>query len=186
MEPQRLALAITGAPGSGKSSTGRELAALMGAALLDLDTLTNPMVDVVMDALGGQGYDDARVAPLMRRARYECLIGAAEDSLRAGTSVVMVAPFTAERSDLQAWSTLSGRLEAAGGQPQLVWVQIGPEELAHRLTLRQASRDRSKLDDLDAYISQVDLDPPQVPHLAVDATDSAWDQALTLWRRLLP
>jgi predicted kinase len=180
----RPAIALTGPPGSGKSSTGRELATRLGAALLDLDTLTNPLVDVVLDSLGGQGYDDRRVAPLVRDARYDCLVGVAQECLRVGAAVVMVAPFTTERKDQRAWTRLAGRLSEAGGDPHLVWLRISADALSERLRARGAGRDLDKLQDLEAYVSSVDLSPPDTAHLVVDAADRPSHQARLIERHI--
>ncbi|MFK5584083.1 MULTISPECIES: AAA family ATPase [unclassified Serinicoccus] len=187
---EQLAVAVTGAPGAGKTSTAQELARSLGAALLDLDTLTNPLLDLLVEALGSNGnsggYDDpdVPVAARLRTARYACLVGAAQDCLRTGTPVVLVAPFTAERSDPTAWAALAQQLAAAGGDPHLAWLRIGVDQLGERLRARQAERDRAKLADLGAYLASVDLAPPVVPHLAVDAARAPAEQARSLLERL--
>lgn len=175
---EQLAVAVTGAPGAGKTSTAQELARSLGAALLDLDTLTNPLLDLLVD--DPKVPVDAR----LRTARYACLLGAAQDCLRTGTPVVLVAPFTAERSDPAAWAGLAQQLAAAGGDPHLAWLRIGADQLGERLRARQAERDRAKLADLEAYLSSVDLAPPVVPHLAVDAARAPVEQARSLLERL--
>lgn len=184
MTSLRSAVALTGAPGSGKSATARELAARTGAALLDLDTLTNPLVDRLMEALSGDGLDDRRVADQIRTARYECLVGAAEDCLAAEVPVVLVAPFTRERQDAEAWAALADRLGEAGGEARLVWLRITADELGRRLVARGAGRDHAKLRDLDAHLATVDLSPPTTPHLAVDASASPPLQAEEIRRAL--
>ncbi|WP_165368567.1 AAA family ATPase [Serinicoccus sediminis] len=181
---EQLAVAVTGAPGAGKTSTGQELARLLGAALLDLDTVTNPLVDLLVSALGGQGYDDTQVAPQLRRARYACLVGAARDCLRTGTPVVLVAPFTAERLDPAAWDALARELAEAGGDPRLVWLQITAEQLGERLRRRAADRDHAKLADLPAYLASLDLTPPVGPHAVADATLTPQEQARRLAQQL--
>ncbi|WP_298885242.1 AAA family ATPase [uncultured Serinicoccus sp.] len=182
---EQLAVAVTGAPGAGKTSTGQELARVLGAALLDLDTVTNPLVDLLLASLGGQGYDDPQVAPQVRRARYACLVGAAQDCLRTGTPVVLVAPFTAERADPGVWAVLARTLTEAGGDPWLAWLEISAGELGERLRARGAQRDHAKLADLDGYLAGVDLAPPAAPHLAVDATLPPPEQARHLHQQLV-
>lgn len=175
---EQLAVAVTGAPGAGKTSTAQELARSLGAALLDLDTLTNPLLDLLVDD------PEVPVDVRLRTARYACLIGAAQDCLRTGTPVVLVAPFTAERSDPAAWAALARQLAAAGGDPHLAWLRIGADQLGERLRARQAERDRTKLADLEGYLASVDLAPPVVPHLVVDAARTPAEQARGLLERL--
>ena len=119
---------------------------------------------------------------MVRSARYECLVGAAQECLRVGAPVVLVAPFTSERRDPMAWTRLAGRLSEAGGEPHLVWLRISPEELSQRLRARGAGRDHGKLQDLAAYVSSVDLSPPEATHLVVDAADRPSHQAQLIQR----
>ena len=100
------------------------LAGRLGAALLDQDVATQPLVEVVQGLVGLDDLDDQRLAGLTRAARYEVLAALAVDNLAAGVPVVLVAPYTAERGDPQAWSDLNSRLRAAGGRPLLVWLSL--------------------------------------------------------------
>lgn len=164
------ALLVTGAPGAGKSVLGRRLAHHLGAALLDQDVVTGPLVAVVGDLLGSHDLDDPRVAGATRAARYEVLLATAEDCLAVGTPVVLVAPFSAERRDAGAWDAVAARLEAAGGAPALVWAHVPGEELVRRLRERGEPRDAGKLADPEAYLAGLDLAPPAGPHTAVDTS----------------
>ena len=68
---------------------------------------------------------------MTREACYETLVGLAVGNLRAGRSVVLVAPFSTERADSSAWATTTRRLEA---EPTLVWLHLPQDELVRRLT----------------------------------------------------
>ena len=162
------AVLLTGWPASGKSTVGRALARRLGAALVDQDTATAPLVAVVADLVGVADLDDARLAGPTRRARYETVAALAEDNLRVGIPVVLVAPFTEERRDLDAWATLDHRLRAAGGAPLLVWLRLQPGTVVQRLQSRGADRDLSKLADAAAYTAALDVAEPVGPHLVVD------------------
>ncbi len=172
-EGRRLpAVIVCGPPASGKSTVGRALAARLGAALLDQDVLTSPLTAVVSTLLRDDDLDSPVLAGATRSARYETIIAAAEDNLRTGRPVVMVAPFSVERRDLATWMRLTGRLGDAGATATLVWLRIPDEELLGRMRARAAPRDRGKLVDGAAYLARTDLAPPVVPHVPIDATTS--------------
>ncbi len=156
---------LTGGPGAGKSTVGRMLAARLGAALVDQDTVTGALVGVVADLVGVHDLDDPRLAGPTRAARYEAVVAVAEDNLRVGTPVALVAPFTRERADIAAWVALERRLRDAGGAPLLVWLRLRPETALRRLKARGAARDLAKTGDPTG----LDVTAPSGPHLAVDA-----------------
>jgi len=183
------AVLLTGWPASGKSTVGRELARRLGAALVDQDTATAPLVAVVADLVGVQDLDDDRLAGPTRGARYETVTAIAEDNLRIGTSVVLVAPFTAERRDLAAWQALERRLRAAGGSPLMVWLRLRPATVVQRLRARGAARDLAKLVDTEAFAAALDTTPPAGPHLSVDGerpTDQVVGTVLAALARSAP
>jgi predicted kinase len=160
---------LSGWPGSGKSTVGRTLASRLSAALVDQDTVTGPLVAVVADMVGVQDLDDVRLAGLTRDARYEAVAAVAEENLRAGTPVVLVAPFSRERRDLRAWEALDRRLRAAGGSPLLVWLHLDPLAVVGRLQARGAPRDRAKLADPGSFLARLDQGAPVGPHVVVNA-----------------
>jgi predicted kinase len=170
------ALVVCGAPASGKSTLGRALAARLGAAILDQDVLTAPLVAVVSAHLGSADLDSPELAGATRAARYETLTAGAEDNLRTGRPVVLVAPFSAERRDPEAWARLASRLDRAGGAATLVWLRLTGEQLLTRMRDRGAERDQAKLVDGAAYLARIDLTAPAVPHVAVDASDGVDQQ----------
>ncbi|MEV0716476.1 AAA family ATPase [Asanoa sp. NPDC050611] len=163
------AMLVAGPPASGKTVLGNAIARRLGAALLDLDVLTRPLTAVVGALLDTDDLDDARLASATRNARYETLYDAAADNLAIGNAVVLVAPFTSERHSPDVWRAVAGRLADAGGRPSLVWLRASPALLRDRMSTRAAGRDRAKLADVDAFLDRLDLDPPAVDHVAVDA-----------------
>jgi predicted kinase len=171
----RRAILISGAPATGKSTLAAALAPRLGAALLDLDVATGPLTRVVSDLIGVADLGDPRIARLTRGPRYDTLFALAEDNLRAGIPVVLVAPFTAERS-ADGWSAAAGRLEAHAAGVVLVWLHLPEHQLVERLRRRDAARDADKVRDPAAFLATVDRDPPAVPHLRVDATARVADQ----------
>jgi predicted kinase len=163
------AVLLTGWPGSGKSTVGRALAGRIGAALVDQDTVTGPLVDVVANLVGVHDLDDVRLAGPTRAARYETVTAVAEENLRVGTPVVLVAPFSRERRDPHAWEALERRLRLAGGSPLMVWLRLDPVAVVDRLRARGADRDVFKLEDPSSFLADLDRASPVGPHIAVDA-----------------
>jgi predicted kinase len=161
------AVLIGGPPATGKSTLALALAPRLGAALLDLDTATAPLTRVVFGLAGAHDLDDPALAGLTRDARYDTLLALAGDNLAAGRPVVLVAPFSAERASPAAWAAAIGRIPAP---TTMVWLYLSPGELIRRLTRRGLARDENKIRDPAAYLTGLDLEPPAIPHLALDAS----------------
>lgn len=164
------AVLIGGPPATGKSTLATALAPHLAAAILDLDVATGPLTRIVSELIGVHDLDDPALAGLTRDARYDTLLGLAEANLRAGRSVVLVAPFTAERAQPSAWAATARRLAA---DPTMVWLHLPPDELIRRLTRRALARDENKIRDPASFLTALDLEPPAVPHLALDASQPA-------------
>jgi predicted kinase len=175
------AFVVAGAPASGKSVLGAALARRIQAALLDQDVITGPLTAVVAELVGAVpgDLDDPRVRSVSRRATYDALIHTAHGCLACGVPVVVVAPFTTERSDAAAWADLTGRLAAPGGVI-LLWTTCPPDELARRMAARGAARDRRKLQDLGAFLASKAVAAPGVPHVAVDTMSPLAEQVATV------
>jgi predicted kinase len=164
------ALLITGAPASGKSMVGASLARTLGAALIDLDIATEPLLSVIGSLVEVDDIDDPRLATLTRADRYETITRLAEDNLRIGNTVLLVAPFTEERKNLHAWDALVDRLHrAAGGAVTMIWLYLSREELLRRMRARGAERDKAKLNKEQRFLDQLDLGPPVGPHIRIHA-----------------
>jgi len=160
------AVLIGGPPATGKSTLAMALAPRLDAALLDLDVATAPLTRVVSELTGLHDLDDPALAGLTRDARYDTLLALAAANLTAGRPVVLVAPFTLERSRVSAWTTITKRIPAPA---TMVWLYLEPGELIRRLSERGLARDEGKLRDPASYLTGLDLEPPAIPHLALDA-----------------
>lgn len=167
-------IAVTGAAGAGKSTLGRALARELGAALLDLDTLTNPVLEgAVTPLLDGAHWNDEALRASIRPARYAALRAAIADQASVGIGSVAVAPFTAELEGGDAWTLLC---DAFGEPPVVVWITATPELLALRRAQRTVDRDAHAMPAPDAA--------PAVPHVRIDASLSTPQQVNRVLRHL--
>ncbi|HEV7566121.1 MAG TPA: AAA family ATPase [Microbacteriaceae bacterium] len=167
-EPRHVeAILVAGVAASGKSAFGCALAARLRWTLLDLDTLTNPLFEYA-------GGDDrasraSTTNPLARseldRARYACLYDSARENLSVGQNVILVAPFTSERTSRHEWEGVPGRLGIRSDFVHLVWLDTPILEVARRMSQRAASRDVGKLATLEPTDA---VAPPAVDHLRLD------------------
>jgi predicted kinase len=167
------ALLVAGPPASGKSTVGASLARTLGVTLIDQDVAIGPLLSVIGSLVDIDDIDDPRLATLTRADRYETISCLAEDNLRLGNTVLLVAPFTEERKNLQAWGELHHRLQRAGaGAVTMIWLYLSRDELLRRLRARRADRDAGKLRGEQRYIDQLDLGPPVGPHIPIHAVGS--------------
>jgi len=167
------ALLVAGPPASGKSTVGASLARMLGATLIDQDVATGSLLSVIESLVNVDDIDDPRLATLTRAGRYQTITHLAEDNLRVGNTVLLVAPFTEERKNLHAWEELVDRLHrAAGGAVIMIWLYLSREELLQRMRARGADRDAAKLSREQRFIDQLDLGPPVGPHIPIHAFGS--------------
>lgn len=152
---------VAGPAASGKSTLGRRLAATVGATLLDLDTVTNPLLDALNERLAPGGHwNDDELRELVRPARYACLLATARDQRDTGLDLVLVAPFTAELTGGQAWADLCAAVEPA--EPLVIWLHASQDLLGQRLAARGELRDAGR--------PVASAPEPAVAHIRVDAS----------------
>lgn len=158
---------VAGAAGSGKTTLGRALARRVGAALLDLDSVTNPLLDGIADLVAPDGHwNEPHRRERVRPARYAALLATARDQVQAGVHVVLVAPFTAEMRGGAEWEALRAALDPTA--VRIVWLRADPDLLAARVALRGERRDVGR--------AAAVVTPPVVDHVAVDAAAGTAEQ----------
>lgn len=170
--PAPLAVVVAGTAGSGKSTLGRAIAEALRAPLVDLDSVTTPLLDALPDGLLGDHWLTSPHAAAIRAGRYAALRATAADALATAGRVVVVAPFTAELAGGAEWQQLRDAL--APVEPLVVHVDGDPAVLASRRTSRGASRDAHRPDTA-----------PVAPAIAVTAVDAELSTAQQL-ARVLP
>jgi predicted kinase len=145
--PQAILSLVAGYAGSGKSEFSQFLSSVTGWALLDKDSLTCAMAERLLTSLGGDPHD-RHTDLYMREVRpleYQCLVESAFDNLRAGTSVILTAPFVAELADPEWMSNLNKRCAAMGIDVTVIWVRCDIESMRAHIERRGAARDAWKL-----------------------------------------
>ncbi len=164
---------VAGAPGAGKTTVAKLLAARLTPhpAVLDKDTVYGSFVAAVLEAGGrepgereGAWYDEH-----VKAHEYRGLTATAREIRGHGCPVLLVAPFTGQIRDPAAWARWAGEL--GGGEIALVWVACAPEVLRERLIARGSGRDGAKLAAYARFVERMRPDtPPPVPHHAVRNT----------------
>jgi len=169
---------VAGPPGSGKTTVTDLLLSHLEPvpALLDKDILFGGFVAEVQRAAGrpegereGDWYDRH-----VKVHEYDGMTRSARRIRASGCPVVLVAPFTGQIRDPQAWSRWAADL---GGDPlHLVWVRSDAATLRDRLLARGSERDAGKLSDFERFVDRMLPDvPPPVPHHEIDNRAAAPD-----------
>jgi sugar-phosphatase len=157
------AIAISGEAGSGKSTLGRAVARSLSVPLLDLDSVTTPLLDAIP---ASEHWLTGPDAAAIRDGRYAALRAVARDVLDAVDEAVLVAPFTAELGGGPDWDAL---LDACGSL-SMVRV-VGDRSLfARRRAARGDARDAHRPDqpepDVRVPVIEVDADLSTAQQLA--------------------
>lgn len=160
---------ICGAPGSGKTTHARRLAAERHATVLDIDNVTERLVRVALTESGHSknDRDSEYFKKTFRDPIYETLFDIARENLPV-QDVIIVGPFTREINDPEWTYKLAISL---GGAIEVHYVQCPPNVRKIRLASRGDTRDQAKLEDWDNYIRYYDdVSVPVFEHVLVDGT----------------
>lgn len=167
---------IGGYAGCGKSELGRILSHETGWSMLDKDTLTRPVVEVALEALGKSPHDreSDTYLDIIRPREYEGLIAAVDENITSGNSIIAVAPFIREFGDTAWISRIQAAYASAGALTTFVWVYCDIDTMHIYLRHRGAARDAAKLADWPGYLASIDVNfRPKVPHIVVDNSASS-------------
>lgn len=167
---------IGGYAGSGKTELGRIIARETGWALLDKDTMTRPIVEAALEAVGQSPHDRESEFYLasIRPREYESLINAMTENLQCGNGSVVTAPFMREFSDAAWVKRTQATCTDYGATATFVWLYCDADTMHTYVRHRGAARDAAKLADWPGYIAGIDLDlRPPIPHAVVDNSASS-------------
>lgn len=160
LSPDVRVVLVAGNAGVGKTSYGVRLARAHGLLLLDIDTVSEALVQAGLRA-AGQDPDD-RDSPdykaTYREAIHETLFRIAEQNLPQPGAVI-VAPFTRERREPSFLQRVMIRL---GVRAEVHVLECAEPERKRRIITRGNPRDAAKLRDWDSFV-QAGIDPGLVP-----------------------
>ncbi|MEL7083639.1 MAG: ATP-binding protein [Cyanobacteria bacterium J06597_1] len=165
------AFIVCGSPGAGKTTYGQRLSRERSAVFLDIDTVTERIVQAGLK-LAGQSPND-RDSPTFKQAFrqpiYDTLFDIARENL-AWCDVVMTGPFTTEIRNPNWLVDLGDRLQHS---VEVHYVCCEPEVRRQRLIDRGNPRDRPKLEDWPTYLQYYGAEhPPACPHVHIDTSDA--------------
>ncbi|MFI5803068.1 AAA family ATPase [Streptomyces sp. NPDC051561] len=162
---------VGGFAGSGKSEFAKFLGNLTGWPILDKDSLTRPLVEQLLVALGGEAHDRSselyreKVRPL----EYRCLLNTAWENVNCGISTILDAPFVSEFSQAEWMQRFQNKCRSNRVSMATIWVDCDPESMREYIEFRGAARDAWKMEAWDDYLASLDLQlRPQGPHFVVD------------------
>ena len=162
---------VAGLPASGKTTYGKRLARDLGAAFLDIDSATEPVVRAGLNLANLDPYD--RDSPTFKDAFripiYDTLFQVARENL-PHTDVVLTGPFTSELRDPN-WKV---RLETDfQTSVEIHYVSCSPETRQQRMQRRGEQRDLAKLADWENHLAYYENAPlPACPHRHMDTTQT--------------
>jgi gluconate kinase len=156
-------LLVCGNAGVGKTTFALKLAQKHNACLIDIDTVSERLVQAGLGAAGlnKNDRDSAEYKLIYREAIHETLFAIAAQNL-SFMSCVIVAPFTQERRDPTFLSSCEARVNK---KVRIFYLVCREEERRKRIQLRANPRDSNKLNHWEVYSAQGrDPEPPPFDH----------------------
>jgi dephospho-CoA kinase len=168
---RKRAIVVCGAAGAGKTTHAYLLARREGAVLIDIDTVSEKLVQAGLRALGHD--QDDRDSPIYKQiyrdAIHETLFAVARDNLDV-LPCVIVAPFTRERREADFKERLERELRTS---VEIVYVHCDEKIRKARIAARKNPRDRDKLLGWESYSDAArDDSRPDFKHTFVDTSQA--------------
>jgi predicted kinase/biotin operon repressor len=169
-------LLMGGYAGSGKSELGRIIARQTGWPMLDKDTMTRPVVEAALEAIGLSPHDreSQHYHAMVRPSEYEALMAAITENVKCGNSAIATAPYIREFQDETWVERTRTALTALGATLALVWVYCDQATMLTYIRRRGAARDTGKLSNWDGYLGGLSLDmrPPGAHYVIENSASS--------------
>ena len=158
---------VTGQPAVGKTTWGRHLAKKINGAFLDIDIVSEPIVQAAL-SLAGLAPSD-RDSPQFKRALrepiYQSLFATAQANL-PHMNVVITGPFTKELAHPTWHNDLVSQFDC---QVFIYWLSADEFTIKQRMKMRNADRDQAKLANWQAYQAYYkDVSSPRCRHEKVE------------------
>jgi predicted kinase len=169
---------VAGYAASGKTRVGQELARRLSPCVyLDKDTLSGPIVDRLLVALGSvHGDRDSEIYQCeVRPLEYACLMAAGFEAAELGTSAILCAPFLQQFTDRQWMEWLKEETRSRAIKSQIIWIYCDRAPLLTRMIARDSPRDQEKVKNWRSYSASVDeVFHQRIPaeHLLFDNSDA--------------
>ncbi len=160
---------IVGPPGCGKTTYGKKLSENIKAAFLDIDTVTEILVQAAQRYAGNDPND--RDSPQFKEAFrlpiYDTLFAIAKENLLI-MPVVVTGPFTSELRDPDWLKQLESHFQT---NVEIHYIYCIAEERFRRMKERNNPRDLPKLTDWENYIEYYGEEQrPPFPHVYIDTS----------------
>lgn len=164
---------VCGNAGTGKTTLAKRLADERAATLLDIDTVSERLVQAGLRESGRDtnDRDSPEYKAAYRSAIHETLFAIADENL-SHLPCIVVAPFTQERRSSGFLRDLEERLHCS---VEIIVVWCNEEVRRARIIERRNPRDVAKLSSWEPY-SAAGQDPeprPPFPHRFVDTTNGS-------------
>jgi predicted kinase len=169
MSPDHNLVLVMGVPGSGKSTLSRCVVERTSWVYLDSDFVIDPF------------YTDTRESAdhqLLRPTFYQVVYNIAEQNLRLGNTVLIDSPLVRPIRDPAWWAGMQQLVSRAGAGLKVVRCFCDEQVLRARIEARGAERDRSKLADWPAFLTDQPIRRPiAVDHIEIDTGMEAKEHA---------
>lgn len=148
-ESKNKLILISGLPGSGKSTYGREIAKQYHLTYIDYDTVIGSFMEkLVEQEQGGKTYSDLQRE--WRSSCYQSFWNLIIENLRIGLPVIASAPLSAEQKDQNFFYKLGKRYQI---NLDVLCISLAvPADILYQMVLaRNEERDQEKLSNWQEY-----------------------------------